>query len=147
MPRNAAGSCCARGGCRVTWPTWGRRCCGCCDCAHSIALGVLQLQHTPGQGPGIYHNFSSRHIGSKQTRERTRLCYWKPGPGGIWWFDAATSRYNEKHGFGDVTETAFSSYLRFAAMFEQAELRGIQMGPNGPPNAKKPLKSPQKSIF
>ena len=49
--------------------------------------------------------------------------------------------------FGDVTETAFSSYLRFAAMFEQAELRGIQMGPNGPPNAKKPLKSPQKSIF
>ena len=53
----------------------------------------------------------------------------------------------KKHGFGDVTETAFSSYLRFAAMFEQAELRGIQMGPNGPPNAKKPLKSPQKSIF
>ena len=25
---------------------------------------------------------------------------------------------------------------RFAAMFEQAELRGIPMGPNGPPNAK-----------
>ena len=30
-------------------------------------------------------------------------------------------------------------------MFEQAELQGIQMGPNGPPNAKKRLRSPQKS--
>ena len=28
------------------------------------------------------------------------------------------------------------TYRRFAAMFEQAELRGIPMSPNGPPNAK-----------
>ena len=31
----------------------------------------------------------------------------------------------------------FRSYRRFAVMFEQAELRGTQVGPNGPPNAKK----------
>ena len=29
-------------------------------------------------------------------------------------------------------------------MFSQAELQGTQMGPNGPPNAKERLKSPQK---
>ena len=33
-------------------------------------------------------------------------------------------------------------------MFEQAELQGTQMGPNGPPNAtQERRKSPQKSIF
>ena len=32
-------------------------------------------------------------------------------------------------------------------MFEQAELQGTQIGPNGPPNAKGRLKSPQKSLI
>ena len=32
-------------------------------------------------------------------------------------------------------------------MFEQAELQGTQMGPNGPPTAKERLKSPPKSLI
>ena len=32
-------------------------------------------------------------------------------------------------------------------MFEQAVLQGTQMGPNGPPNEKERLKSPQKSLI
>ena len=65
-------------------------------------------------------------------------------------FDAAISRYKEKHAFLCVFKrlAAEANYKngaaifvntegrRFAAMFEQAELRGIPMGPNGPPNAK-----------
>ena len=74
-------------------------------------------------------------------RPTTRRC-----PGWVWWFDdAAISRYREKHAFLYVFFHVqpkiskwrhFRSYRRFAAMFEQAELRGIPMGPNGPPNAK-----------
>ena len=36
---------------------------------------------------------------------------------------------------------------KFSAMLEQAELRGIPMGPRGPPNAKERPKSTQKSLF
>ena len=58
--------------------------------------------------------------------------------------DAAISRYSQKTClFGRFFTSSqntkwrhFRSYRRFTAMFEQAELRGTQMGPNGPPNAK-----------
>ena len=68
----------------------------------------------------------------------------KAAPGWVWRCDAAISRYKEKHAFLDVFSRAakiskwrhFRQYRRFSAMFEQAELQGTQMGPNGPPNAK-----------
>ena len=76
-------------------------------------------------------------------------------PGLVWLGDAAISRYSQKHAFLCVFSRPakiskwrhFRSYRRFAVMFEQAELRGTQVGPNGPPNAKKWPKSPQKSLF
>ena len=65
-------------------------------------------------------------------------------PRAVWWCDAAISRYSQKTClFGrfftssqNIKWRHFRSYRRFTAMFEQAELRGTQMGPNGPPNAK-----------
>ena len=72
----------------------------------------------------------------------------KAAPGWVWRCDAAISRYSQKiclfgrfsHVFFTSSQNIkwrhFRSYRRFTAMFEQAELRGTQMGPNGPPNAK-----------
>ena len=50
----------------------------------------------------------------------------------------------KKHAFLDIFLRAaknikmapFSLIPKCSAMFEQAELQGTQMGPNGPPNAK-----------
>ena len=64
------------------------------------------------------------------------------------WFGGAMRRSHatkKKHAFLDVFFHVqpkiskwrhFRQYRRFSAMFEQAELQGTQMGPNGPPNAK-----------
>ena len=44
-------------------------------------------------------------------------------------------------------DAIFINIGRFAAMLEQAELRGILMGPNGPLMQKERLKPPQKLLF
>ena len=102
---------------------------------------VAEYPYTPAAALWFFVNtFTYARLPSDQPHEGA--------PGWVRWCDAAISRYHKKTCLfvrffrsrtAKIQNNAIFVHIedrRFAAMFEQAELRGIPMGPNGPPNAK-----------